>query len=123
MKTMTHDEFRSAIRAQAETPQQVVFKCPRCETLQSGEDLIAAGAGDWETVRVRVGFSCIGRFTGKGSPSKEIGKGHGCNWTLGGLFQMHQLEVITPDGERHPMFELATPDVAARHRARQGGVE
>ena len=43
--------------------------------------------------------------------------GKPCNWTLGGLFALHKLEVVTPDGEKHPRFELATPAEAQAHMA------
>lgn len=47
-----------------------------------------------------IGFSCIGRFNNKRT---------GCDWTLGGLFRIHELEVITDDGERHMHFLPMTP--------------
>ena len=76
--------------------------------------LIEAGAGETEDdVEPFVGFSCVGRWTGKGSAlGTDAPRGEGCNWTLGGLFQLHKLVVITPDGERHPRFTPATPEEA-----------
>jgi hypothetical protein len=118
MNTMTLEEFHAACKAQAPSNDLIVFKCPTCSTLQSARDLISAGAGaDFDAVQRYLGFSCIGRFTGAGSPRKEP-DGQPCNWTLGGLFRTHRLEVVTPDGERHPQFELATHDEAEAHRAR-----
>ncbi|WOD12758.1 VVA0879 family protein [Pseudomonas sp. NyZ704] len=119
---MTIEDLRSAAREQSPSAVDVVYKCPRCGTLQTSNDLIAAGAGeDYESVSKYIGFSCVGRFTGKGGPSQEKGKNHGCNWTLGGMFQMHELEVVTPDGKRHPLFELVSKDDAEAYRnARQG---
>lgn len=113
MKTMTLDEYRAQIKAQGlEAPEDFAFKCPRCGTVQSARDLIAAGAGeDFEEVEKYLGFSCVGRWTGAGSPRKEP-DGKPCNWTLGGLFALHNLEVETPDGEKHPRFEVATPEEA-----------
>jgi len=70
-------------------------------------------------VQKYFGFSCVGRFTGAGNPPKPEDKGKeqkGCNWTLGGLFQMHDLEVVTPDGKKHPCFEPATPEQAKAHK-------
>ena len=117
MKTMTLDEFHAACKAQAPSADQIVMKCPMCGTLQTAKDLIAAGAGDdFDAVERYLGFSCIGRFTGAGSPRKEP-DGDPCNWTLGGLFRTHRLEVITPDGKRHPRFELADLAEAEKHRA------
>lgn len=96
MQTMTVEEFHAAIKAQGkERIEDVTFKCPHCGTLQSAQDLIDAGAGEsMDEVEKYLGFSCVGRFT----------ESKGCDWTLGGLFQIHELEVITPDGERHPRF-------------------
>lgn len=119
MKTVTLAEFRKEAVDQAPSSDLVVYKCPMCETLQTARDLVSAGAGEsLDEVERYLGFSCIGRFTGRGSPSAEKGKGHGCNWTLGGLFQMHSFEVVTPDGKAHPLFELADKDAAAAHRSK-----
>jgi hypothetical protein len=106
VKTVTLDEFQTAIKAQGVPIEHVALKCPICKTIQSGTDLIAAGAGnDFDAVEKYLGFSCVGRFT----------QSAGCDWTLGGLFQLHELEVVTPDGKKHPRFELATPEEARDH--------
>lgn len=95
MQTMTIDEFEAALKAQGVPIEDVQFRCPRCKTSQSARDLIAAGAGaDFDAVEKYLGFSCVGRFDAT----------KGCNWTLGGLFRIHELEVVTPDGKRHPRF-------------------
>lgn len=113
MKTLSIKEFRELIKAQNVDRLDMAVICPQCGTVQSSRLLIQAGAGkDFDDVRKFLGFSCVGRFTGKGSPTSEEGKKHGCNWTLGGLFQMHQLEVVTEDGIHHPHFEPATPEQA-----------
>jgi hypothetical protein len=120
MLTMTLDEFHAACMAQAPSSETIVMKCPMCGTLQAGRDLIDAGAGkDFDAVERYLGFSCVGRFTGATSPRKTP-DGKPCNWTLGGLFSLHKLEVITPDGVRHPRFELATREEADAHRATWG---
>lgn len=113
MKTMTLDDFRAALKAQGMPDRtHYAFKCPACSTVQSAADLIAAGAGSsFDEVEPYLGFSCVGRFTGAGSPRKEA-DGKPCNWTLGGLFKVHQLEVVTPDGKQHPHFKPATPTEA-----------
>lgn len=88
-----------------------------CGTPQCGYDLIRAGAGEtFDDVEQYLGFSCVGRFTGADTPRNKP-DGKPCNWTLGGLFQTHKLVVVTPDGKRHPRFEVATPEVAAAHLA------
>lgn len=123
MKTMSLDEFKAACLAQAPTNEQLVFRCPMCGTLQSGQDLINAGAGKtFEEVERYLGFSCIGRFTGAASPRAQQ-DGQPCNWTLGGLFKMHTLEVVTGDGKHHPHFDLATRSEAEAHWARAEGVQ
>jgi len=116
MITMTLEEFHAAMKAQgAASSEDLVFICPMCQTPQSARDLIKAGAGkDFDEVEKYIGFSCLGRFTGANSPRKKP-DGKPCNWTLGGLFQCHKLEVITPDGNKHAHFELATPEVAKKH--------
>lgn len=120
MKTMTLDEFHAACKAQASRSDTIVFKCPMCSTLQSARDLIVAGAGStFDEVERYLGFSCVGRFTGAGSPRKKP-DGKPCNWSLGGLFRTHEMEVLTPDGKRHPRFELATREEADAHRATAG---
>ncbi len=118
MKTMTVEEFRNAAKNQGVSDaKDIAVICPMCQTVQSFRDLIAAGAGeDMDAVEKYLGFSCVGRFSGAGSPRKEP-DGQPCNWTLGGLFQTHKLEVITPDGEHFPTFELATPEQAQARAA------
>ncbi len=94
-KRVTLAEFLEMVKAQGVPIERVTFRCPRCGTLQCAEDLIEAGAGaDLDTVEKYLGFSCVGRW------SEE----KGCDWTLGGLFQIHELEVVTPDERVHPTF-------------------
>lgn len=122
-KTMTLDEYQAALRAQQEhglDPLKLVVICPMCKTLQSAADLIKAGAGKtFDEVEKYLGFSCIGRFTHNLPPSDVRGAQRGCDWTLGGLFQCHTLEVVTPDGQKHPRFEPATPEQAREYWAEQ----
>lgn len=116
MKTMTLDEFIAACKAQAKRREEIVFVCPMCGTMQSGNDFIAAGVGkDFDEIEKFLGYSCIGRWQGADAPRKYP-DGKPCNWTLGGLFQTHKLEVVTPDGKRHPRFELASVLEADVHR-------
>ena len=98
MKTLTSEEFHDLLRSQDVPIADVTFRCPRCGVLQSANDLINAGAGStFDEVEKYLGFSCIGRF--------PKANGRGCDWTLGGLFRIHVLEVKTPDGKVHPSFE------------------
>jgi hypothetical protein len=116
---MTLDEFWAALKLQnAKSHEDLALVCPMCRTVQTARDLINAGAGaDFDSVEKYLGFSCVGRFTGAGTPRKEP-DGQPCNWTLGGLFALHKLEVVTPDGKHHPRFEPATPEQAQTHAAR-----
>lgn len=116
MKTQTLEEFHAELKAQAVPIEHCAMRCPMCGTIQSAHDLIAAGAGNTlDEVEKYLGFSCVGRWTHQKPPPKEKGKQHGCNWTLGGLFQFHELTVITPDGANHPRFALCTPEEAQKH--------
>ena len=95
MQTMTIEEFHAALKEQDVSIEEVTFRCPKCKTLQSANDLIKAGAGkNLDDVEKFVAFSCVGRWD----------KTKGCDWTLGGLFKIHELEVITADGKHHPRF-------------------
>jgi hypothetical protein len=108
---MTLPEFHEALKAQGVGEHQdLAFRCVMCGTIQSGRSLIAAGAGkSWEEVERFVGFSCVGRFTNAGPYKRGTPPGSGCNWTLGGLFRLHKLEVVDEEGKSHPRFEIATP--------------
>jgi len=117
MEIMTVEEFRTALRKQgAPSSKQACFVCPMCGTVQNMVDLINAGAGKTEDdVKGVIGFSCLGRFTHRQTPSKVKGQQIGCNWTLGGLFQMHNFEVVDEKGRKHPHFALATKEETAVH--------
>lgn len=116
MKTMTLDEFHAALKSQGVPRDHLALRCPMCGTVQSAVDLISAGAGKtFDDVEKYLGFSCVGRFTGADDHKKGALPGSGCNWTLGGLFQLHKLEVVTEDGRHHPRFEPSTPDEAQAH--------
>lgn len=125
MNSMSLDEFKAAIQAQGVPLLHAAFSCPMCGTVQSASDLIAAGAGaDLDAVECYLAFSCVGRFTGAGpalNGKRARHPGGGCDWTLGGLFQLHELEVVTEDGRRHPRFMPVAAEVAQQHmRARVG---
>ena len=120
MKTLTLDQFQNQLRAQGvSSHMHFCFRCPMCGKIQSATDLIKADAGKtFEEVQKYLAFSCVGRFLGAGSPDKKNPDSRGCNWTLGGLFKMHDLEVLViEDGkeERFPRFEPTTPEEAQVH--------
>lgn len=70
-----------------------LFKCPNCGHVQSVKDFYIEGVDDPLNTAM---FNCIGRYE----------KGKGCDWSLGGLFQIHKLAVLK-DGKVHPVFEIA----------------
>lgn len=125
MRTITVDEFQNELRSQGvSSHEHFALRCPVCGTVQSSRDLIAAGAGKtFDDVERFLGFSCVGRWTNAGPHKKGNVPGRGCDWTLGGLFQMHDLTVTTPDGEKHPRFEPATPEEAKAHEALMASAE
>lgn len=125
MRTITAAELHAAWKAQGVPHEHSAVKCPVCGTVQSFADVRDAIAkAPPERLRayfgpeavdplLHFGFTCVGRFTGQpgcGEPGWQEGKG--CNWTLGGFFQAHRLLVESPDGEKHPYFEPATPEEA-----------
>lgn len=117
MRRVMLAEHHATLKAQGVPMEDLAFRCPMCGTIQSGRDLIAAGAGEnFEAVRKYLGFSCVGRWTKAPGPRKEP-NGKPCNWTLGGLLSLHTLEVEDEDGEVHPSFEPATPEEAKAHAA------
>lgn len=116
MKTITQAEFTSeAKRKFGDNVREWKFVCPMCGTVQSVQqllDAVLAAGGKKDDVHGYIGFSCIGRFTGQGDAgisAKNRGEkwDKGCNWTLGGLFRCHNLEVVMEDGHKRPTFELA----------------
>lgn len=78
-------------------PMQWKFKCVVCGHVQTGQDF--AGIDRIDPMNT-VYFSCLGRW------KKDVG----CDWTLGGLFQIHVLEVVTEDGKAMPCFEFAADE-------------
>jgi hypothetical protein len=70
------------------------FRCPACGAAQTPAQFVALGLTEDQALS-RVYGSCLGRLRGATQ---------GCDWTLGGLFQIHTLEV----GDAAP----ATPDNA-----------
>lgn len=120
-------ELRESFKAQGVSGRShIACKCPVCGTVQSIASLSAAGASDEQAERM-MGASCEGRLTGAGpfpSAKNKSAKARkrrdqrGCDWTLGGVFRIHKIEVETEDGKRHPHFELATPEEARALEAR-----
>lgn len=81
------------------------FVCAGCKTVQSAHDFMQH-AKDKEAMRKDmlrgiVGFSCIGRYV----------DGIGCDWTLGGFFQIHTSLIHTDEGKDVPVFDFADATV------------
>lgn len=109
---VTELKFREMLWEQGVGKDDYAFVCPACKSVQSAKSLIKAGAGDdFQSVSKYLGFSCVGRFIGAGSPRKKP-DGKPCNWSLGGLLQLHEIEVIDAEGKVHMMFEPATKEQA-----------
>lgn len=115
MNKLTHEEFLAEAKNRfGADVRDWKFVCPACGTVQTVRqllDAVVASGGTKDDVRGYIGFSCIGRFTGKsddGIAAKHRGEkwDQGCNWTLGGLLHIHTLEVTMPGGAR-PTFALA----------------
>lgn len=118
MEKITHDEFRARLSAQGMEREHSAFICPMCGTVQSMALLRSAGVPEAK-VDTQIGFSCVGRWNDAG-PARDGKPANadkpGCNWTLGGLFRLHQLEV-EHEGKSHPMFVIASKEQAEALRA------
>jgi len=119
-------ECHARMGAQGVPNNHVAFRCPACGTVQSMASLVRAGVPENEVASV-VGFSCEGRWTGAGaapaasdtSPRAAARRSvRGCDWTLGGLFRIHALEVHFPSGGVRMRFALASPEEAQALRSR-----
>lgn len=118
MRMISLADFLAELKAQGVPKMHLAFRCPACKTIQSASDLISAGAGnDFDSVEQYLGFSCVGRWTHGDPPPRPLPDDFqgGCNWTLGGLLPIHELEVVTDDGKHHPRFAPCTPEEAQRH--------
>lgn len=88
------EDFHQILKAQdVDRREDLEFICPACGTVQTAQDLIDAGVGEsFEDVAGQIAFSCVGRY------DEDVD----CDWTLGGLLQIHDLEVVAEDGESVP---------------------
>ena len=69
------------------------FKCCKCNNIASVREYIDEGVNDPANTAIT---NCIGRYN----------KHKGCDWTTGGLFQLHKIMVLS-DGLPLPVFEIA----------------
>lgn len=106
IRRITFEEFKAELEAQGVPREHYAVVCVSCGTVQSRQDFVDAGVHPTiEEAQRHWGFSCIGRW----HPMR------GCDWTLGGLFRIHKLEVKGTDGEFFPCFVPATPEQAQAH--------
>lgn len=114
-RVISQADFYALVNAQGVAREDTAFTCVTCGTVQSMRSLVAAGATP-ERAENTIGFSCEGRLRGAKGATRERTPAdpnvRGCDWSLGGLFTLHTLEVEMPDGKRHRTFELATPEQA-----------
>jgi hypothetical protein len=110
MQRITHDQFKAMLTSQGVPRQHWALTCPICSTVQSFALLEREGVPE-NNLEGQLGFSCVGRWNGAGQFKPAGPKKVGCNWTLGGLFQLHKMEVEL-DGQRHPTFVPSTPEQA-----------
>jgi len=95
MKTLTLQEWKEeGTKLYGEKMGNWLFVCPQCKQIQSLKDFVEKNVPEPTT---KFYYSCIGRWV----------ENRGCNWTLGGLFQIHETEVISEDGDKVPVFEFA----------------
>ena len=120
MRKIAIDEARAALQAQGVANRDMAVICPICGTVQSMATLVRAGAPK-DKVESYFGFSCEGRFSGigpvpassdKSRSANERRQLRGCDWTLGGLFTLHKLTIVYPDGKERPSFEIASGEQA-----------
>lgn len=97
MKIIKHaDWLARAKQLFGPSPANWKFVCSNCKNVQSGQDFVDAGVSQQRAGEM-LAFSCIGR----------VKPGTGCDYTSGGLVQLHTTEVEFPDGKRVPVFEFA----------------
>lgn len=112
IQTVSKSEFDNIVQEQNVHKHCYAFICPMCGTIQSMASLVDAGVSK-EKVHEYIGFSCEGRWR-EGNPPTEAKKknSRGCNWTLGGLFQLHNFQVQWEDGHIQPFFSPANKEQA-----------
>jgi len=82
----------------------IEFECPSCKHKQSINSIMKNNSKLTEQeVRDFIAVNCEGRST----------KGKGCDWTLGGLFQIHDVEVLKEDGSKYGVFNFSKKKVMA----------
>lgn len=110
------EQLQAELKAQGVERDHYAFVCPICSTVQSMALLRKHMGERADEAETFIGFSCVGRFSDAGEWRKDKTPDPakpGCNWTLGGLLQLHKLEVVASASlGSQRCFELATPEQA-----------
>ena len=99
----THPEWLTELKNRfGEDMMKWAFKCPACGKVSTMQEFKDAGAEPNDSYQ-----TCIGRFTGKGSPTKDSKEG--CNWAAFGLLGTLSGGdvIITEAGKEVPVFSMA----------------
>ena len=99
----THPEWLTELKNRfGEDMMKWAFKCPACGKISTMQEFKDAGAEPNDSYQ-----TCIGRFTGKGSPTKDSKEG--CNWAAFGLLGTLSGGdvIITEEGKEVPVFSMA----------------
>lgn len=113
-RTLTHEEWLArGEELYGPRGRDWKFRCVACGHVQSAVAVVARNpAIELLSTRDWIYFSCEGRRTAS----------VGCDWTLGGLFTLHSLEVVDDGGVRRPAFEFADDPVGEWSPFKEGGV-
>lgn len=122
---MTQAELERSLTQQGfDSVLDHAYVCPRCGTVQSARDFLAAGLDNFEAIKTYVGRKCIGGFMPMERRPRAKFSGGTCQWTTDSFqyLRMHELEVVTDEGLLEPRFLPATPEQARAH-AKQFNVD
>ena len=105
MKELSYKEWiNKAIELFGKDSKNWGFVCPSCGHIQSVKSVLEHNPSlNPEDVKKWINYSCEGRYN----------EGEGCDWTLGGLFKIHKLE-INYLGKEIPSFEFAKEGLSER---------
>ena len=97
MKKLSYEEWISKAKELfGQDSKAWKFKCPSCGHTQSIKSVLEHNPSlNLDDVKNWIHYNCEGRTN----------EGEGCVWALGGLFQIHKLE-ITRNGITIPSFEF-----------------
>lgn len=119
-RRMTREAYIARLENQHLDPLHWAAVCPICGTVQSRASLNRAGGKRYDAATQdhdgMFAFACEGRLTGAGHwPGKRATAARrairGCNWSLGGLLKLHEIEVEY-DGVIHSLFRPASREEA-----------